>query len=398
MNMISDIYATIADLTAEETQYVINARRHLHQVPELGFAEIKTAAFIAEELKKMGLEPKTGIATTGVTARLDFAKPGPCLMIRADMDALPVEEDTGLEYASTHAGYMHACGHDGHVAILLGAAKVMTRIAKSEFGKELSGSILFLFQPAEESPGGAEPMIKAGVLQGVDYCLACHIWPETPEGYVGIRKGPLMAAMDRFDITLHGKGGHGSQPHLCTDTLDAAAQLTCALQHIVSRRISPVLPAALTVGCLQAGDTFNVIPQTALIMGCTRAFHGNVIDAWKGHIEQVTKGICDSIGVSFELDFKHGHGPVNNDETITTLVSKAAAEILGEKYVIEPEMSLAGEDFACYQEVIPGCMFFLGAGTAHCKPLHSPNFTFNEKILDTGVKVFCGSALKILAS
>ncbi len=393
---MKDLYPYISSLVEQSSTYMSTARRFLHQIPELGFEEVKTAAFVAQELKKMGLSPTCGIAKTGITASLSFPKPGPTLMIRADMDALPVAEDTGFSFASGHSGQMHACGHDGHMAMLLGAAKTLVEFAKSAEAANLCGKVLFLFQPAEEAPGGALPMIKAGVLEGVDYCLASHIWPEIPEGTVGVRNGPLMAAVDRFDITLHGQGGHGSQPHLVPDVLDAAAQLTSALQHVVSRRINPVLPAVLTVGCLQAGHTYNVIPESARIMGCTRAFHNDAWQAFEGHIQQITKGICESIGVSFELLYQQGHGPVLNDEFVTSLVHRAASLVVGESKVVEPELSLAGEDFSCYQDEIPGCMFFVGAGTPNGKPLHSPQFGFNEKILMNGAKVFCHAALEIL--
>ena len=395
---MKDLYSQILGFINQSSEYITNARRSLHQIPELGFEEVKTAAFIARELENMGLAPKCGIVGTGITASLSFARPGPTIMLRADMDALPVQEETGLSFASQHPGKMHACGHDGHVAMLLGAAQCLVWLSKTKEAEHLCGKVLFLFQPAEEAPGGALPMIEAGVLQGVDFCLGSHIWPEIPEGTVGVRKGPLMAAVDRFDITLRGRGGHGSQPHLVPDVLDAAAQLTAALQHVVSRRVNPVLPAVLTVGCLQAGHTYNVIPETARIMGCTRAFHPEVCKAWQGYIQEITEGICQSKAVSFDLLYQPGHGAVNNDEAITALVAKAASLAVGDENVVEPELSLAGEDFSCYQDVIPGCMFFVGAGTPDGKPLHSPHFAFNEQVLLNGTKVFSLAALEILGA
>ena len=387
-----DQYITLA------TPYIIETRRHLHSIPELGMQEEKTSAFIRDELIRLGYSPTWGIANTGVIADLKFPAPGPCLMIRADMDALPVEEQTGLPFASTHPGRMHACGHDGHVAMLLGAAKVMNEFAQTEAGRKLSGSIRFLFQPAEEAPGGAEPMIKEGVLDGVDACLACHIWPQVPEGSVGIKVGPLMAAMDRFEITLKGRGGHSSQPHLCTDVLRAAAELALALPRRISSKVNPVLPSVVSICRLEAGDTFNVIPQEAILAGCARAFHKDVCKIWEPEINRVADGVCKIYELEYELDYMSGHGPVDNDPAITALVRDAVANSLGEDKVFNPELSLAGEDFSCFQEAVPGCMFFLGAGREGCKPLHSPEFSFNEDILPVGAKVFCRAAMHILAA
>ena len=384
--------------TALAESYIIETRRYLHSIPELGMQEQRTSAFIKDELVKMGYTPVCGIANTGITADLQFAGPGPCLMIRADMDALPMEEQTGLPFASTHPGCMHACGHDGHVAMVLGAARVMSELAAGNEGKNLRGSIRFLFQPAEEAPGGAEPMIKEGVLDGVDACLACHIWPQVPQGHVGVKPGPLMAAMDRFEIILKGRGGHSSQPHLCTDVLGAAAELALALPREAGNRINPVLPAVLSICKLSAGHTFNVIPQTAALSGCTRAFHKEVCQMWEDEISRVTDGIAKAYGVEYKFNYLPGHGAVDNDPEVTSFVRDAAACVLGEDKVFTPELSLAGEDFSCFQEVVPGCMFFLGSGVEGCKPLHSPEFSFNEKILAKGTGVFCQAALNLLAS
>lgn len=388
----------ITSLTGQAEEFIISSRRFLHQIPELAFEEFKSAAFVADTLLKLGFEPRCNIAGTGITADLHFPKPGPRLLIRADMDALPVQEATGLPFASTHNGRMHACGHDGHTAMLLGTARALKELSLIEAGAALGGSVRFLFQPAEEAIGGAGPMVQAGVLEGVHACLAAHIWPPIPEGAIGVRRGPLMAATDRFEITLTGTGGHGAQPHLCTDALDAAVQLAGALQRVVGRRINPLLPAVLTVACIQAGDTYNVIPQTALLKGSARAFQSEVRDVWEKHIVQITRGISESMGVAYDVNYMPGHGPVCNDADVTALVGKAAARVLSPAHVVEPDMTLTGEDFSVYQETVPGCMFFVGAGKDGGKPLHHPGFTFDESILLTGVRVFCEAALELLTT
>lgn len=395
---MSDVYALSSQVAEELEEYIIDARRHLHGIPELGFAENKTAAFVSGELRRLGFTPRQGIAHTGVVARLDFAKPGPLVMLRADMDALPVTEQTGLPFASTHEGQMHACGHDGHMAMLLGVASVFSRLLQTGATSSLKGSLLFVFQPAEESPGGAEPMIAEGVLEGVDYCLGAHIWPDVPLGRAGVKNGYLMAALSRFEITLLGKGGHGSQPHLCNDVICAASELVLALQQIVSRRIDPLSPAVLTVGALTAGHTYNVLPPKAQLLGCARTFDQQIYRDLERHVRQITAGVAKGAGLESEIFYEASHGAVNNDPFVTGIVRQAAADVLGADNVIEPELSMAGEDFACYQEKVPGCLFFLGSGVSGGHPLHNPQFTFPEKILVNGVKIFCHSALRLLAS
>lgn len=395
---MSGIQIFLQNALAEAVSYVIEVRRHLHTIPELGFELHKTAAFVQRELEKHGYAPICGIAGTGIIADLYFSRPGPCLMIRADMDGLPVQEATGLPFASLHPGLMHACGHDGHTAMVLGAARVMAELAASPWGHELAGSVRFLFQPAEEAPGGAIPMIQEGALDGVHSCLATHIWPQLPQGHIGIKTGPLMAATDRFKIVFSGRGGHSSQPHLCDDVLSAAANLALNLPREACSGMNPALPAVLSICHIQAGHTFNVIPQTAQIWGCTRGFHPEICGAWQGAISRVTAGIAAAYGVEWAIDYMPGHGAVNNDPAITALVAEAAALAAGRENVVEPQLSMAGEDFACFQEKVPGCLFFLGSGRAASTALHSPDFTFDEAILETGCRIFCQAALNILAA
>ncbi|MBW1803305.1 MAG: amidohydrolase, partial [Deltaproteobacteria bacterium] len=250
-------------LVQDQKEDIINTRRALHKIPELGFCEKKTAAFVADYLEKTGLRVETGIAETGVVGLLELGEGGKTLMIRADIDALPLQEETGLPFASTHEGVMHACGHDGNMAMALGAASILSRNRD-----RLKGHIKFIFQPAEEGPGGAKPMIEAGVLENptVDYAIGCHLHGGT-EGTIGVKAGCVLAANDRFDLKIIGKGGHGATPHLCIDPIDVGIQVINALQRLASRQIDPLKPVVLTVGRFHAGSAFNVIPGEAEMAG-----------------------------------------------------------------------------------------------------------------------------------
>lgn len=393
---MSDQSPSLASLAREQETYATAMRRTLHRIPELAFAEHKTAAVIAGALREMGYAPVTGLAGTGITARLDFGGQGPTLMLRADMDALPVAEETGFAFASEHEGRMHACGHDGHMAMLLGTAKALKTLRDSPAAAELSGSVLFVFQPAEESMGGARPMVDEGLLEDVDQCLAMHIWPDLPEGCVGLKDGPLMAAMDRFEVHITATGGHGAQPHLCTDALDAAARLARALNQ-VCRRVDPLKPAVLTLGCIQAGDTYNVIPSKALLKGSARCFDEDVRKTWEERINAEAEAVCLATGTSCELRFLRGHGAVVNDPAVTEAARRAAERAVGAQRVVPAVMTLTGEDFSVYQERVPGCMMFLGSGAEGGMPLHNPGFCFNEAILADGVRVFCEYVAEYLA-
>ncbi len=369
---------------------MIEARRALHAVPELAFQETRTAEYVARSLAGLGYAPVCGEVGTSVTALLDGGRPGPYIMLRADMDGLPVAEETGLSFASRHAGRMHACGHDGHMAMLLGTAKALMSIKE-----HLRGKILLLFQPAEEDSGGAAPIAASGLLKGVDYCLGAHIWPELPHGCVGVKAGPLMAAVGRFDIDVQGRGGHSSQPHLCVDALDVAGQIVTALRRIPAQQVDPLTPALLTIGSLQAGTTYNVIPDTAKILGCVRTYDMRLYLEWGELIDAAAKGVAAAYGASCATSFAPGHPAVINPPELTAVVREAAIGAVGADRVVEPEPSLAGEDFSCYQEIMPGCFFFIGSGQKGCAPLHNPRFDFQEDLLAMGPDVFCRAVLAL---
>ena len=372
---------------------VINTRRDLHRIPEIGYTEEKTSAYIADYLTREGLEVQTGIARFGVVGLLNSGKPGPTVMVRADIDALPLQEDTGLEFASTHDGVMHACGHDAHTAMGLAAATVLNKIKN-----ELSGTVKFVFQPAEEGPGGAEPMIAEGVMENpnVDYAIGCHVWPDIPEGTIGVRSGPFLAAMDRWDLKIFGKGGHGAMPHLCVDALEVGTQVVSALQRISSRHMSPLDPVVVTVGSFHAGTAFNIIPGEAVLSGTTRTFDLDIWHSWEERLEKVIKGVCESMGTEYEFKFSKGYPPTINDDGMSDLVRRCAAEVVGPDKIVEPDKTMGGEDMSFFLQKARGCFFALGAGSEGRAGVHNPKFTFNEDILPLGVETHCRFALELL--
>jgi len=378
---------------SEFAERVAAIRRDLHRIPEAGFQETKTSAYVAEHLERLGLVVTRGLARTGVSGLLQTGRPGPTLLIRADMDGLHMQEETGLSFASSHPGMMHACGHDGHMAMLLGAAELLC--ARRE---DLCGKLLFVFQPAEEGPGGALPMIQAGILDNprVDYALACHLWPDLPKGSIGVRPGPLMAAMDRFEITILGQTGHAAMPHLCIDALDTGVQVVSGLQRLISRQTDPLEPAVLSIGSFQAGSVFNVLPGKAVLGGTTRTFDKAIWQSWKERIERVVQGVCASMGASYQLSFTQGFPPLQNDPEVSRIVQRSAASVLGQDRVLEPRPTMGGEDMAYILQKVPGCYFFVGIGEERPACLHSPGFTFDDAVLGPGAEVFCQAAMDIM--
>ncbi len=376
----------------DEREAIITARRELHRIPETAFDERKTAALVADRLSRMGLYVETGVAGTGVVGLLEFGKEGKTLMIRADMDALPVAEKTGLPFASTHDGFMHACGHDAHMAMALGAASILSKIKG-----ELKGRIKFVFQPAEEGPGGAKPMIDAGVLERpkVDLALGCHLHG-APEGTIGVKAGCVLAANDRFDLRILGKGGHGAMPHLCVDPIDVGVQVVNALQRVVSRQVNPLNPVVLTVGTFHAGTSFNSIPGESEISGTTRTFDRGIWDSWRERMEKIIKGVCEATGAGYEFKYHRGYPPTVNDEALVEIVRCCAGEVVGPDRVFEPEPIMAGDDMAFFLEKVPGFFFFLGAGFEGSASLHNSRFDFHEEILPKGVEMYVRLAHALL--
>lgn len=366
-------------------------RRHLHQHPELSDREERTAAFVAERLRSIGLEPATDVGGHGVVADIAGMSKAPLLAIRADMDALPIQEESELPYASAAAGVMHACGHDGHTAILLGVAEVL-----SEIGGALPVSVRLIFQPAEETVGGARRMCEAGVMQGVAAIVALHGWMHLPLGHIGVSDGPSMAAADTFDIVIHGRGAHAAYPHLSADPIVAASRLVLSLQTAVSRETDPLEPAVLTVARIEAGTAYNIIPAEARIAGTVRTLASDTRDQIERTIRRITEGECAASGATCTVTYTRGTPPVVNDPGVTRLVRRAAAAVVGDAAVSElVRPSMGAEDFAFYLRHAPGAMFRLGLGDG--APGHTSRFDFDDRALPVGVETLCRICLDGLA-
>lgn len=384
----------IKTMINKEKANITAIRQTLHKIPEKGFLEEKTSGFVKEYLNNIPeLEVTTGLAKTGVAGLLKTGKPGKTLLIRADMDALPINEETGLSFASTHDNMMHACGHDGNVSMALVAATILSRL-KDRF----SGSIKFMFQPAEEGPGGAEPMIEAGILENphVDYSVACHLWPDLPAGSLGVKPGVLMSAASFFELEILGRGGHGAMPHNCVDALDTAGQVINAIQRVVSRKINPLTPSVVTIGSLHAGSAPNIIPEKAVMSGTTRTFSKEINQAYPEILEQVIKGVCDSMGAEYKFEFFHRYPPLENDSEMVEKMKKSMAGVVSQDMIKAPESTMGAEDMAFILERTKGCLFLLGTGFDGCAPLHSPKFNFDESLLLLGVETYVRFALDLL--
>jgi amidohydrolase len=382
---LSKVRLEIRNLQRELVQW----RRQIHQYPELAFDERQTATLIAEKLTAWGIDHQTGIAETGIVATIASPHPGPVLAIRADMDALPIQEENDVPYCSQRDGKMHACGHDGHVAIALGTAYYL-----AQHREAFRGTVKFIFQPAEESVGGAKPMIEAGVLQNpdVDGIIGLHIWNNLPLGTVGIRSGPLMAAVECFRCTILGKGGHGAIPDQTIDSIVVASQVVNALQTIVSRNVSPLDAAVVTVGEFHAGTTLNVIADTARLSGTVRYFNPNLEGTIGDRVNTIIGGICQSHGATYDLNYWRLYPPVVNNATMADLVRSVAIDVIEPELGIVPDcQTMGGEDMSFFLQEVPGCYFFLGSANpaqGWDYPHHHPQFDFDESVLCVGVELF----------
>ncbi|MBE9237955.1 amidohydrolase [Anabaena aphanizomenioides LEGE 00250] len=378
---------------------LIEWRRRIHQKPELGFQEKLTAEYISQKLQSWGIEHQTGIAETGIVAIIKGEKSGPdkVLGIRADMDALPVKEENEVPYCSQHDGVMHACGHDGHTAIAMGTAYYL-----QQHRQEFSGTVKIIFQPAEEGPGGAKPMIEAGVLKNpdVDAMIGLHLWNDLPVGIVGVRPGAFMAAISYFNCTILGKGGHGALPHQTVDSVVVAAQIVNALQTIVARNVNPLESAVVTIGELHAGTRMNVIADTARMSGSIRYFNTDLAGFFEKRIEQIIAGVCQTHGANYDLEYVNLYPPVINDPEIAELVRSVAETVVETPVNIIPECQIMGsEDMSFFLQEVPGCYFFLGSANAEKKlnyPHHHPRFDFDETALAMGVEIFVRCVEKFL--
>jgi amidohydrolase len=368
---------------------LVEWRRRLHQRPELGFKEQLTAEFISEKLKSWGIEHQTEIAKTGIVATIESGQPGPVLAIRADIDALPIQEQNQVSYKSQHDGIMHACGHDGHTAIALGTAYYL-----AHHRQDFKGIVKIIFQPAEEGPGGAKPMVEAGVLKNPDVnaIIGLHLWNNLPLGTVGVRSGALMAAVELFECTIQGKGGHGAMPHQTVDSIVVAAQIVNALQTIVGRNVDPLDAAVVTVGSFHAGHANNVIADSAKMTGTVRYFNPKYAGFFGKRIEEIIAGICQGQGASYHLNYYSFYPPVINDSQMADLVKSVAETVIETPLGIVPDcQTMGGEDMAFFLQEVPGCYFFLGSANPEkdlAYPHHHPRFDFDETALGMGVEIF----------
>jgi hippurate hydrolase len=371
---------------------IVALRRDIHREPELGFDTKKTAEKVLAALDSLPLEIQTGVAENGIVATLRGEGDGPTVGLRADMDALPIHEETGLPFASEIEGKMHACGHDGHTSMLVGAAHALCGMRD-----RLDGTVKFFFQPAEEGGGGGKVMVEEGVADGVSSIFALHLWPGLPFGTVGTKAGPIMAAADGFEMTVRGRGGHGAFPHETADAIAMAAQIVTALQIVVSREVDPVEPAVLTVGEIGAGNAFNIIPETARLGGTVRTLNEDLRRRMPERIEQLARGVAQGMRGDVELDYSFSYPVTMNDEGAASRALGVIGDLFGEEHTLElPNPSMGGEDFAFYLEKIPGAFIWLGIGE-NVSGLHTPTFAFDEEILSLGSALLAALALESLS-
>lgn len=393
--MLKDQIKNLSEAFFEEVR---EYRRHLHQHPELSFKEKETSQYIADRLRKEGIAFEEGWVDTGIVASLEGKNPGKkTVMLRADIDALPIQELNEVSYRSTNKGVMHACGHDVHTASMLGALIIL-----NDLKHEWEGTIKIIFQPGEETvPGGASLMIEQGLFSQhpSQAIFGQHVMPEMPAGTVGFRKGMYMAACDELHISVNGKGGHGALPFRTVDPIVTAAQIIMALQQVASRKANALNPTVLTIGYIAGlGDT-NVIPDVVKMKGTLRTYDALWREEAHGHIRKICEGIAESMGATCDLEIRKGYPPVNNHEALTQRAQDAAVEYMGAENVVDLEMRPTGEDFSFYQQQIPGCFYRLGTGNEEkgiAAGIHTPHFDIDEEALKIGMGLMAYLALNEL--
>ncbi|BAQ09361.1 peptidase m20 [Bacillus sp. OxB-1] len=365
---------------SESFEEMVDWRRHMHQYPELSFQEEKTAQYIQDKLISFGLEVKTHIGGFGLIGILEGEQPGKTVALRADFDALPIQDEKEAPYKSQNPGVMHACGHDGHTAALLGTAKAL-----SEFRRQLKGTVVFLFQPAEETPpGGAKSMVEDGVLEGVDYVFGAHLDSQAPIGTVSVGSGYQMAAVDKFSISIQGQGGHGARPHDTVDAIVIASDVVNALQKIVSRHVDPLQSAVVTIGVLQAGSAFNIIADKATLEGTVRTFDAAIRKQIEKQIQRIVEGVTSAFGASYTIDYLNGYPALYNHPKETETVRNLLKAAFTEEQVVEMVPSMGAEDFSYFLLEKPGTYFRVGSHNENSTtqfPHHHPKFDFDERAL-----------------
>ncbi len=372
---------------------LVATRRDLHQHPELGFEETRTSTLAAERLKSLGYDVKAGVGKTGVVA-VRPGGDGRCVLIRADMDALPIEETNDVPYRSKHRGRMHACGHDGHVAIGLEVARRLGAL-------RLGGTVKLAFQPAEEVSHGAQAMIADGVLEApkVAAAFGIHLWNDLPVGTVGVMAGPIMASVDEFEITILGRGGHAAAPHQTVDSVLVAAHVVTGLQSLVARRRNPLEEGVVSITQVSAGHAFNVIPGRADLRGTVRTFGGKFWEDAPALVEETSQGIAGAFGARAEVRYRRLSGPLVNDARMAALMTDVAAQVVGQDHVRSGVRTMGGEDMSYFLQKVPGCFAFIGSGpkTGKAAPHHSPGFDIDEESLVIGAEVLSQVAVRFLS-
>lgn len=388
MKMIHDLIGTVRD-------EVIEWRRYFHKYPELSFQEEKTSQFIYETLQSFGDLEVSRPTKTSVMARLIGGQPGKVIALRADMDALPIEEENGFDFVSQNSGVMHACGHDGHMAMLLGAAKLLTQLKG-----HIKGEIRFLFQHAEELfPGGAQEMVKAGVMDGVDQVIGIHLCSPLEVSKIGVCHGTATSASDTFDIKIQGKGGHSSEPHATVDPIAVGAQVINNLQHIVSRNLDPLEKLVVSVTKFHSGAAYNIIPDTAILSGSIRSLNPELRQQIPSLIERIVKGVTEAHNASFEMDYHFGYSAVVNDDGVREVIEETIKDVWGDDTLLKLPALMSGEDFSAFSDKVPGCFIFVGAGNQNkgiIYPHHHPRFSIDEDALEMGVELFVQSSFRLL--
>jgi amidohydrolase len=375
---------------------VRNLRRDFHRHPELGFQETRTAGIVAQELNELGLQVKTGIAQTGVTALLQGDRPGKVVMLRFDMDALPIQEENKVEYFSQIPGVMHACGHDGHTAIGLTVADLLWQRRK-----QLAGTIKFVFQPAEEGLGGAKEMVAAGVLENPqpDVVLGLHLWNEKPTGWYGITAGEIMAASEIFEVKIIGKGSHGALPHQGVDPILATAQVISALQGIVGRNVPPMETAVISVTSIQGGEAFNVLPSAVQLKGTMRTFTPEVRELVLKRFREIVERVAEGMGCQAEVDITNITPALINDPSTARFMEQVVGQLFPHAQVDTDYRTMGSEDMAYFMESIAGCFFLVGSANEQ-KGLnalhHHPRFDFDERALVNGVALLSGAVISMM--
>ncbi|RKS85731.1 amidohydrolase [Orbus hercynius] len=389
---------TINTLIESVKHDVITWRRHIHQYPDLTFNEQKTANYIYEQLTQIDGLTLSRPTPTSVTAYLQGAQAGKTIALRGDIDALPITECSGEAFSSTNPGVMHACGHDAHAAMLLGAAKVLAQVKS-----QIKGNVLFIFQPAEEvPPGGAKELVEKGVLNNVDMIFGLHVFPTIETGKVSLKRGVFSASSDNFDITIKGVGGHGSMPQLCIDPVVIGAEIVTALQQIVARNLDPLHAPVLTVATFQAGDSYNVIPTSAHLAGTLRTHNKDVRQKVPQLMERIIAGITQAHGASYEFKWTQGYTIGNNAQSACDVAEQVITKVVGADNLIMATAPMFGsEDFSSYQEKVPGCFLFMGSGNKEkgaTAGLHNAKFILDEDVMDVGVKMHVGFIQNMLMS